>query len=273
MNPSKMNEDIGVHQRMNPVILKIGGSVITAKDSDIPEHAKIDEINRLSHEIAEFKSEYKSCALILVHGAGSFGHPQAKKYKLNEEFNASGAYLTHASVKKLNSIVLESLNNAGLPSLPVHPLNSCLFENGKLVYFQLETIKVMLERGIVPVLHGDVVLDKTKGVAVLSGDRIIPYLALALNASKIGAGSNVDGVLDDSGNVIKKITPISFVDMKKHISGSASTDVTGGMLGKVSELLELANRGISSRIFNASRKGMVSKFLYGEEVGTLITDK
>jgi isopentenyl phosphate kinase len=49
--------------------------------------------------------------------------------------------------------------------------------------------------------------------------------------------------------------------------------VTGGMLGKVSELLELANKGISSRIFNASRKGVVSRFLYGEDVGTLISDK
>lgn len=256
----------------NPVILKIGGSVITEKDSVIPERAKAGEIDRLSHEIAEFKSESAS-NLILVHGAGSFGHPQAKKYRLNEEFDAQGAYLTHASVKKLNSIVLESLNKAGVPSLPVHPLNSCLFDNRKLAYFQLEQIKVMLERGVVPVLHGDVVMDRSRGVSVLSGDRIIPHLALELKASKIGAGTNVDGVLDDRGNVIKKITPLSFAGMKKHIRGSASTDVTGGMLGKVSEFLELAGKGISSRIFNASRKGMVSRFLYGEDVGTLIADR
>lgn len=257
---------------MSLVILKIGGSVITAKDSHIPEQAKLADIDRLSHEIASFKSESDS-KLVLIHGAGSFGHPQAMKYRLNEEFNARGAYITHASVKKLNSMVLDSLNNAGVPSLPVHPLNSCLFDNGKLVSFQLEQIKVMLERGIVPVLHGDVVMDRTKGAGVLSGDRIIPYLALELKASKIGAGSNVDGVLDENGSVIKKITPHSFADMKQHIRGSASTDVTGGMLGKVSEFLELANKGISSRIFNASRKGMVSRFLYGEDVGTLIADK
>lgn len=257
---------------MNPVILKIGGSVITEKDSDIPERAKVDEIERISHEIADFKSE-SDLNIILVHGAGSFGHPQAMKYRLNREFNSQGVYLTHASVKKLNSMVLESLNNAGVPSLPVHPLNSCLFENGELVYFQLEQIRVMLERGIMPVLHGDVVLDRVKGVAILSGDRIIPYTASLLKASKIGAGSNVDGVLDENGNVIKKITPLSFAEMKKHIKGSTSTDVTGGMLGKVSELLELASKGISSRIFNASRKGMVSRFLYGEEIGTLIADK
>jgi len=244
---------------MSLIILKIGGSVITEKGSI--SRARDAEINRISHEIAAFRSDYDS-HLILVHGAGSFGHPQAMKYRLSEGFDAEGTYLTHASVKVLNSTVVESLNNAGAHALPVHPLSSCLLENGKLIDFQLGQIKVMLERGIIPVLHGDVVMDRTKGASVLSGDRIIPYLALSLNASKIGAGSDVDGVLDEKETVIRKITPFSFMDMKKNIKGSYSPDVTGGMFGKVSELLELASKGVSSRIFNASRKGMVSRFLY-----------
>lgn len=255
---------------MSLIILKIGGSVITEKGSiSISRDAEID---RISHEIASFRSDSDS-HLILVHGAGSFGHPQAMKYRLGEVFDAEGAYLTHASVKVLNSKVVESLNNAGAHALPVHPLSSCLLENGKLIDFQFGQIKVMLERGIIPVLHGDVVMDRTKGASVLSGDRIIPYLALSLNASKIGAGSDVDGVLDEKETVIRKITPFGFMDMKKNIKGSGSPDVTGGMLGKVSELLELAGKGVSSRIFNASRKGMVSRFLYGEDIGTLIADK
>jgi isopentenyl phosphate kinase len=252
------------------IILKIGGSVITEKSS--LSRAKEAEIDRISNEIASFKKDSDS-QLILVHGAGSFGHPQAMKYRLIEGFDAQGAYLTHASVKVLNSKVVETLNNAGAHALPVHPLSSCLLENGKIIDFQLGQIKVMLEKGIIPVLHGDVVMDRIKGTSVLSGDRIIPYLAVGLNASHIGAGSDVDGVLDNKDEVIKKITQYSFVDMKKNIKGSSSPDVTGGMLGKVSELLELASFGISSRIFNASRKGMVSRFLYGEDVGTLIADK
>ena len=255
---------------MSLIILKIGGSVITEKSSI--SRARDAEIDRISHEIAAFCKDSDS-QIILVHGAGSFGHPQAMKYRLNEGFDAQGAYLTHVSVKLLNSKVVESLNNAGVHALPVHPLSSCILENGKLIDFQLGSIKVMLEKGIVPVLHGDVVMDITRGASVLSGDRIIPYLALSLKASKIGAGSDVDGVLDEKEAVIKKITPFNFLDLKKSIKGSGSTDVTGGMLGKVSELLELAGKGVDSRIFNASRKGVVSRFLYGEDVGTLISDK
>jgi isopentenyl phosphate kinase len=255
---------------MSLIILKIGGSVITEKGS--VSRARDAEIERISHEIAAFRKDADS-QIILVHGAGSFGHPQAMKYRLNEGFDAQGAYLTHVSVKLLNSRVVESLNNAGVHALPVHPMSACLLENGKLIDFQLGQIKVMLERGIIPVLHGDVVMDSTKGASVLSGDRIIPYLAIVLKASKIGAGSDVDGVLDEKEAVIRKITPFNFFDLKKNIKGSGSTDVTGGMLGKVSELLELARKGVDSRIFNALRKGMVSRFLYGEDVGTLISDK
>jgi isopentenyl phosphate kinase len=255
---------------MNLIILKIGGSVITEKGSI--SRARDAEINRISNEIAAFRKDSDS-QVILVHGAGSFGHPQAMKYRLNEGFDAQGAYLTHTSVKILNSRVVDSLNNTGVHALPVHPLSACLLENGKLIEFQLGQIKVMLEKGIVPVLHGDIVMDRTKGASVLSGDRIIPYLAISLKASKIGAGSDVEGVLDEKGAVIRKITSFSFLDLKKSIKGSGSTDVTGGMLGKVSEMLELAGKGVDSRIFNASRKGVVSRFLYGEDVGTLIADK
>lgn len=254
---------------MSLTILKIGGSVITDKDS--VSVAKKDEIDRISQEISAFRKEVKM-PLILVHGAGSFGHPQAIEH-MSKGFNAKGAYLTHTSVKALNSMVVDSLNKAGLNSLPVHPLSSCLLENGNIAEFQTAQIKLMLEREIVPVLHGDVVMDRVLGAAVLSGDRIVPYLATAVAASGIGAGSNVDGVLDNKGEVIKKITPLSFVDIKKNIQGASSPDVTGGMLGKVLELLELSKKGISSRVFNAAKKNMVSKFLYGEDVGTLITDK
>lgn len=255
---------------MSLIILKIGGSVITEKGSI--SRARDAEIDRVSNEIALFKKDSDS-QIILVHGAGSFGHPQAMKYRLNEGFDAEGVYLTHVSVKALNSRVIESLNSAGAHALPVHPLSSCVLENGKIIDFQLGQIRVMLEKGIIPVLHGDMVMDRIKGASVLSGDKIIPYLAMTLNASQIGAGSDVDGVLDDKDTVIKKITQYGFVDIKKNIKGSSSADVTGGMLGKVSELLELANKGINSRVFNASRKGVVSKFLYGEDVGTLIADK
>jgi isopentenyl phosphate kinase len=47
-------------------------------------------------------------------------------------------------------------------------------------------------------------------------------------------------------------------------------DVTGGMKGKLREMLDLADEGISSVIFNAAKKGNIAKVLSGEPAGTVV---
>ena len=61
-----------------PIILKIGGSVVTDKDGELA--AKTEVINRIAEEIKRADIDN----LILVHGGGSFGHPTAKKYGIKE---------------------------------------------------------------------------------------------------------------------------------------------------------------------------------------------
>ena len=57
-------------------IIKIGGSVITDKAKQ--NSFKKDVIDNLAKQISKSKKE-----IILVHGAGSYGHILAKKYNLN----------------------------------------------------------------------------------------------------------------------------------------------------------------------------------------------
>lgn len=251
---------------MSPTILKIGGSVITDKNRE--GKAKIDLIKRISREIACYPE-----GLVLVHGAGSFGHPQAKRYGLTEKFDARGLIITHNSVKILNGLVVGALLDSGLLALPLHPLDFVVLEGGRIKAMELYPLKLMLERGIIPVLHGDVAMDTKLGASILSGDQLVAYLAIKLGASRIGAGSNVDGVLDEEGKMIPKITPGSFEAIKSKLGESRAIDITGGMLNKVQEFLGLSKLGICSCIFNASKEGLVERFLQGEAIGTIITDK
>lgn len=245
-------------------ILKIGGSVITDK-SAAEGATRMKEIKRVASEITGFSGQ-----LVIVHGAGSFGHPQAKRYALGTGFSSEGLINTHRSVKTLNMIFTDALVNAGIPAFPVHPLGSMVLENGRIRSAELAPLKILLARGMVPVLHGDVVADTALGASVLSGDQIVTYLARELGAGRTGAGTDVDGVLDDKGGAIRKITRDNFEQVRLHIGG-ASNDVTGGMLGKVSEMLDLADDGIDSCIFNALKNGMVSGFLAGGCPGTVIS--
>jgi isopentenyl phosphate kinase len=249
-------------------ILKIGGSVLTDKNK--LSVARPEAIGRIAKEIGESGSP----GLILIHGAGSFGHHQAKEYRLNEGLNdesIKGILPTHNAVTSLNRMVVDALQMSGVDALPVHPLSNCTLSNGRIEHMCMDVIKRMLHAEIVPVLHGDVVMDSVKGVDILSGDQLVTYLASALKADRVGIGTKVDGVLDAGGIVIKKITPANINEVNGLLSGSEGVDVTGGMQGKITELMALAKAGIPSRVFNADRPGSIIDFLKNDLIeGTLI---
>jgi len=257
-------------------ILKIGGSVITNKGKECV--AKSNEINRLAKEIASFLPHY-FYPLILVHGAGSYGHPQAEKYIDNLNI---GIIPIHNAVKSLNKLFIDSLNKFGISAIPVHPMSCTILKNGRIKYINIEILYTMIKQGFVPVLHGDIVIDETSKCNILSGDQIVTYLAKSMSnvetiKVQIGIGTNVDGVLDCNNKPIKVLTPdlfkkiLSCINKEGKKSDASLSDVTGGMFGKVKELLVLAETtGIESCIFNASKPNTIIKFLNGNNIGTVI---
>lgn len=243
-------------------VLKIGGSILTDKSGE--KGALPEEIERVAGEVASRPHD-----LVLVHGAGSFGHIPARKYGLPQKFSPEGLRVTHESVVRLNLLLLEALAEAGVESLPVHPLSCLTLSGGRIESFATEPIREMLEEGIMPLLHGDVAMDLTRRAGIVSGDQLVSYLARALRAEVVVVGCNVDGVLF-SGRPMAEVKRSDLPMIESAIGGSAGVDVTGGMKGKLDELLDLADMGISSVIFNASREGNIVRALQGEAIGTKV---
>lgn len=243
-------------------VLKIGGSILTDKSGE--KGALPEEIERVAGEVASRPHD-----LVLVHGAGSFGHIPARKYGLPQKFSPEGLRVTHESVVRLNLLLLEALAEAGVESLPVHPLSCLTLSGGRIESFATEPIREMLEEGIMPLLHGDVAMDLTRRAGIVSGDQLVSYLARALRAEVVAVGCNVDGVLF-SGRPMAEVKRSDLPMIESAIGGSAGVDVTGGMKGKLDELLDLADMGISSVIFNASREGNIVRALQGEAIGTKV---
>ena len=275
LNKGKFMNERARIQAEEVYVLKIGGSVLTEKDK--VRKARKSVITRISKEIAlalalahgRGAGATTRKKLILVHGAGSYGHPQAKAYLASRD--AKDALITHESAKELNRIVTSSLMEFGVKIMPIHPLSGVVFRGGEPNYKIKEQIELALEAGIVPVLHGDVIMDEKEGFRILSGDQLVVYAAKEFKASRVGVGTDVDGVLDDEGEVIRKIMPVD-VD-KMSLKGSKHVDVTGGMKEKVHLLAKLASENnIPSVIFNASRESNVYKFLTDDEdlFGTVI---
>jgi len=164
---------------------------------------------------------------------------------------------------------VDILNNH-FPALSLHPSDTLIAEDGEIKGAFLDPYLRALEKGITPVTHGDVVFDLTCGNSIISGDKLVSFFANALSPERIGMGTNVDGVLDEKGDVVEEITPENFQELEKAFFTSGNVDVTGEMRGKVIELLKLAEKGIESFIFNACVEGNIEKFLRGERIGTLI---
>ena len=90
-------------------------------------------------------------------------------------------------------------------------------------------------------------------------------------------GVDVDGLYtadpktDSSAKLIDHIAVEELKSLKHKIAGSKSTDVTGGMLGKMREVTFAIEHDIETVIINATKSGRVYKALKGEEViGTII---
>ena len=254
-------------------ILKLGGSVITHKDKYFTPN--IDNIKRLGKEISESQER----SLVIVHGAGSFGHPVAKKYNISDGLKSPdqlvGFSETHQSMTRLNQIIVDTLLEIGFPAFGISASSILVTENKRLVDIDTSVIKQCLETGLVPVMYGDAVFDTQQGFAILSGDQLTVRLAIEFNVKRVIFGSDVDGIYTSNPKLNKnsKLIPVlALSNFTADIGDTTFTDVTGGMLGKLNETEEAVKSGAQVIFLNALTPNRVGAALKGERViGTIIT--
>lgn len=239
-------------------VLKLGGSVLTDKTA----YMKADERNILA--LAGMLGKvWKGGTrdLILIHGAGSFGHPLVVKYRLEGGVKTPeqrlGAAITHSACARLSETVVSALNSYGIPAVSLPPSLLGKMEGGRLVKFNRKPVDDLLSLGYLPVLYGDMVPDTKLGCAPCSGDQLVSWLGK--DAERIILGTNVDGVLAE-GKPVPEISRKNFNSIARHFSKPSHADVTGGMEGKIRELLGI---GKPCYIVNALHPERVEALLMG----------
>ncbi|MBI5356594.1 amino acid kinase [Candidatus Collierbacteria bacterium] len=261
------------------ILIKLGGSLIT--DKSRPMTPRPDIIRRLGTEIKSALSKKKNIRIILSHGSGSFGHIPAKKYGTAEGFQDKlgrlGACITNDIAARLNRIVIQELISTGLAVGFIPPSSIFVAENGKTTKVFVDPILILLDKGIIPVIYGDVIWDTKKGSSIFSGETCLKIISRELIKRNWKISRNIQlgiekGVLDRNGEIIPLITLMKFRKLHKKINGSANPDVTGGMWHKVKESLEMGKFGIETLIASGEVKGLANKALTGKKVsGTIIS--
>jgi isopentenyl phosphate kinase len=254
------------------VFLKLGGSLLT--DKTRPQALRADVLARLAGEIAAARAGRPGLRLLLGHGSGSFGHVTASRYgtrggvRTVEEWR--GYAETAAVAAQLNRLVVAALWAAGAPALPVQPSASALCRGGELATLDERPIRVALAQGVVPVVYGDVALDETQGGTIISTEQIFRWLAPRLGPDRVALVGEVAGVLTVDpamgarGDLIPVIRPADLPGLTQALGGSRGVDVTGGMIGKVQEMLALlaATPGLAAvQIISGLTPGLVAGVL------------
>lgn len=261
--------------QITPVILKLGGSVISIKGK--PSTPDNEAISRLAGEIAA--SNVGSS--IIVHGGGSFGHPTAYAYKIKEGYKDSSQLIgfskTHQAMTILNNLVIDALIMKNLPAVAVQPSSYIITENGRIKNPDFTSIEKMLNLGLIPVLYGDAVFDSKLVFTILSGDQLVSFLSSYFHAKKIVLGVDVDGLytsdpkINPAAKLLNEVTLDELKALLSKIGASNFTDVTGGMYGKMVEMIPALEKGAEVIVVNAGMPGRVFRALRDMDVlGTVI---
>ncbi len=231
------------------LIIKLGGAVVTQKDSPIPK-ARISIIKSLSKEIRQLTDQ--GYQIVLAHGAGSFAHGTVKKYDLHHGMKTPEQKQAFKEVQesmlKLNKIILDALSKANAQAISLPPHEFITQNAGKLSQIDTENIEKSLEKGLVPVLFGDMVLDDAWGCSVLSGDTIVCYLGEKLKATQVIFLSDVDGIFDSDprknpqAKLIPEVNHSNQEEVLKSLSPTERADVTGEMSGKILEIRQYLSK-------------------------------
>jgi isopentenyl phosphate kinase len=265
---------------IDAILIKLGGSLITEKSGE--ETPRQEVIDRLAREVAALAAELPE-RIILGHGSGSFGHVAAQRSGIARGvrsvrgepgvWNAGqlpGVARTQERAAALHRLVVAALLDASALPFSIAPSSCVVADGGRPADLAADPLVLTLAGGLLPVLYGDVVTDRSWGFSICSTERLFELLARRLPERGIRVRralwlGETDGVYDRAGATIPRIASGSFAEVRQAIGAPAGTDVTGGMLHRVETALRLADLGIRSSILNGLRPGVLRAALAGEE--------
>ena len=230
------------------VVIKFGGGLITHK-SELKK-PNLMNLEKMAHVVKELSNSYN---VVLVHGAGSYGHLIAKKYDLQlgevAGFGIKDGLTQDDAIKivrndmaELSGLIVDYLSKEGLESRQIIPHQN-IRGTGMDFEIDMSLIKRIVGKGI-PILWGDVVdCNSPKNFGILSGDDIAARIAIELEGviSLVFAMSGADGVMTEppenpKAELIKQLSEsTNFESLHR-----TEEDVTGGIMYKVSRGYEVS---------------------------------
>ena len=255
------------------ILLKLGGGLLT--DKKTPLSIREDIVKSAVKQIIDANEK-----IILVHGGGSFGHPLAKKYSISDGLDKAipnqilGVAETHHAMVKFNSYLIEQFLESNYPVLSIQTSSIFIKDSEVISTKSLDVIETALDLGIMPILYGDIILDKQGSFSIISGEQIILALCQNLNSyniTKVVFAMESDGLyITDKKNsdnyklvtecYSNELDTLNLADLGQKI------DVTGGIKSKLNFIRTICKSKISVQLLNGLIEGYIHKSLKNQNL-------
>ena len=255
-----------------PIVVKIGGSTLGNHDTSLRDLVQLQEEGQ---------------EVVVVHGGGNVISQWMQRQGLAPKF-VGGLRVTDAPSLEIVVAVLTGLINKELVSL-VHEFggkslglsgidggmveakigNPELGFVGEVTSVNTEPIRAILDSGYIPMIAplGVHVRDGSENAGSplnINGDTVAGELAYALDAEQLVFLTDVTGVMDGGGRVMRRL------DRRRANILFSSGVIQGGMIPKLSACLRALERSPVANIIDGRQPNALLECVRGNSTGTTI---
>ena len=254
------------------VVVKIGGSTLGSQDTSLQDVVTLQQ---------------QGVPTIVVHGGGALITEWMQRLGVRPTF-LRGLRVTDAPSMEVVTAVLGGLVNKGLVAtlmklggravgvsgvdgglLGATILDEALGLVGKVEQVNPQPLEELLQRGYIPVVAPIAIYcgedpGKRGALLNLNADTAAGEIAAAMKASHLVFLTDVEGILDTSRRLIRRVTPRQAGQL---VEGGV---IQGGMIPKVEAALTAVRGGTLTRIVDGRKPGALLQALKGEGEGTLV---
>ncbi len=255
-----------------PIVVKIGGSTLGSHDTSLKDLVTLQK---------------EGVEVVVVHGGGNVISQWMQRQGIRPHF-VDGLRITDAPSLEIvvavltgliNKELVSSLHRLGGRAIGISGIDGGLLEArivnpelgyvGEIAKVNGEPLRALLDGGYIPMVaplamhcHDD--SENSGSPLNINGDTVAGELAYALGAERLIFLTDVEGIMDGSSRVIRRL------DRRRAKILFQSGVVKDGMIPKLSACLRALERSPVANVIDGRRPGALLDCLRGKSTGTTL---
>lgn len=255
------------------IVIKLGGATLGSHDTILADLAYLQQRGK---------------SLVVVHGGARVSTEWLSRLGIPSRFvdgervtdKATLDVVTAVLAGLVNKEIVAAINSLGGRAIGISGVDGALIQGkikskemgymGTVVKVDVAPLETLLDSGYIPVvapvsLHSFDRPDEAPQLLNINGDPVAGEIAAAIGAERLIFLTDVDGVRDQSGKLLPRISPDEAEALL------ASGVISGGMVPKIKACLRALSTASTTRIIDGKQPHALLNEIMGGGGGTTIS--